>query len=557
MLERQNTINRVNTYLPKEYFKCIVIGSTKEKSEAAAQWLSGSMTSNRGVYGCPYNKSQMIVFFRWPEIGDKQATTVAVEAMLIFAENKQELEEMKPEKEKYGQIPVCVVVSPENLSNEAKDLKAVYYPKEEDNAGLKKKLDVLDKQQLEIIRKKFLEFDADGSGFIDTHEMRQIALSIGEDPDTAEFQDSMFALDFNGDGTISFTEFVAWWKIGRQNTLTLPKIHQLNKKTKELVDENFNFDNYVKQIAEVTKVPDTRSSQRVYMKSPGMYQLKTFFECGLAVGGPMRTQMALEFFSPFTKNASVAKNNWISLLITLNEKQKNLDAASARALLEEFKDNVLKWGELNANPVLVSFVKNLMLFEFSSNDNNVILVCRLKLDIEELVKGAIHQIIYVIKNLSEKDESFWFNMKTHSNFDFYETMKNNKSSTIGDFLKTSELLFEGSSFRSRLKTLFYNLNKSEQTTFKFLKTMFLPFDVDIQFDGDFNDLIDDNSKMLMNISLDKVGFVLDFLKKNLSADLLAAANNIEIGLNVFDVFAKIKFYSKSLFSRESNIHNNI
>ena len=84
MLERQNTLNRMNTYLPKEYFKVVTFAGTKEKSEAFAQWLTGTTTANRGVYGCPYNKTHMIVFFRWPGLGDKQASTVAVEALIAY-----------------------------------------------------------------------------------------------------------------------------------------------------------------------------------------------------------------------------------------------------------------------------------------------------------------------------------------------------------------------------------------------------------------------------------------------------------------------------------------
>ena len=556
-MERASTMNRNNTYLLKEFFKLIVIAPTQERAELAAQWLVNNKNPVRGVYGCAYNKSQMIVFYRWPSTVIKQATTAAVEALLLFVDNAEEFYLICPEIQKYGSIPVRVIVSEsgEELQEKAKELHGTFFKKEEDSTSLKAELDVLDKKELKVIKKAFTDFDSDNSGSIEADEMRKIALSLGENPDTEEFKQSMLALDFNGDNNISFTEFVSWWKIGRQNTITLPKIYQLNEFSKKIVNL-INFAQFVKQISGIPKEDADKSTQNIYFRSPGIFKLKTFLELGLAIGGPKKTQMGIDFLSQFTKNTSSVKNNWISILVNLNNKQK-LDINKAKEMLEQFKENVLKWGEENANPVLISFVKNLMLFETSSNENAVILVLRLKLDIEELVKGAIQQFLFIINSLSKKDDSFWFNMKTHSNLDLMENVRGGKKITLGDYFKTSELKFEGSGFRNRLKALFESFSKEHQSMFHLFQFLFLPQDLDLEFDGDLNDLVDQETHKLLNVSLDKFGFVMDFLNKNLNHELLSAANNIEIGINAFDIFANLKFYSQSVFSKHHDVNNDM
>ena len=346
-----------------------------------------------------------------------------------MSENEEEFNIIKPELKRHENIPVRVIVSEVDLSTQAKEIKAKYFKKENDSKNLKIKLDEYDKDQLVLIKKAFVDFDADESGFIDGEEMRKIANSIGENPDTEEFKQAMLALDFNGDNIISFTEFVAWWKIGRQNTLTLPKIYQLGIFVKDLISKSVDYSKFLDHISEINKgkVLDTKSTQKIYLKTPGILKRRTFLELGLAIGGTKRTQMAIDFLSQFTKNTSTAKNNWISILISLNNKQNKVDGYVARQLIEQFKENLLKWGEENGSPSVVSFIKNLMLFEYNSNDKNVILVSRFKLDIEELVKGAIHKMIYAMQNMSSKNESFWFNLKAQTNCDL---LKDSKATSV-------------------------------------------------------------------------------------------------------------------------------
>ena len=47
----------------------------------------------RGVFNSTYNKTQVVVFPRFVSKQDHQPTTVAVEALVIYLEKKEEFEE--------------------------------------------------------------------------------------------------------------------------------------------------------------------------------------------------------------------------------------------------------------------------------------------------------------------------------------------------------------------------------------------------------------------------------------------------------------------------------
>jgi Ca2+-binding EF-hand superfamily protein len=55
--------------------------------------------------------------------------------------------------------------------------------------------------------KVFKNMDADGSGFIDVNELKDISKELGRPLDPAELEECMKDLDYNKDNKISFEEF--------------------------------------------------------------------------------------------------------------------------------------------------------------------------------------------------------------------------------------------------------------------------------------------------------------------------------------------------------------
>ena len=66
-------------------------------------------------------------------------------------------------------------------------------------------------KELELLRVRFDEFDADGSGTISAREFQDVAFESGGVVSTAEVRRTVARIDINGDGTIDFNEFALWW----------------------------------------------------------------------------------------------------------------------------------------------------------------------------------------------------------------------------------------------------------------------------------------------------------------------------------------------------------
>lgn len=62
------------------------------------------------------------------------------------------------------------------------------------------------------IRAAFDGFDKDGSGVIEVGEFKMLLAKLGEDPDAEQLQEALETLDTDKTGTISFEEFLVWWR---------------------------------------------------------------------------------------------------------------------------------------------------------------------------------------------------------------------------------------------------------------------------------------------------------------------------------------------------------
>ncbi|OQR96265.1 hypothetical protein ACHHYP_16530 [Achlya hypogyna] len=63
------------------------------------------------------------------------------------------------------------------------------------------------------LRKVFDDYDEDGTGDINPEELAKIAEDLGEPLSKEELAYLIMEFDADGSGTISWDEFIAWWKV--------------------------------------------------------------------------------------------------------------------------------------------------------------------------------------------------------------------------------------------------------------------------------------------------------------------------------------------------------
>jgi len=84
----------------------------------------------------------------------------------------------------------------------------------------------LSEEELEALTLAFHMYDLDGSGAIDTYELKKALESMGQNPSDQDVLELMAAMDEDNSGTISFIEFMNMVKFQKQLGTDLYSIHK-------------------------------------------------------------------------------------------------------------------------------------------------------------------------------------------------------------------------------------------------------------------------------------------------------------------------------------------
>jgi Ca2+-binding EF-hand superfamily protein len=85
----------------------------------------------------------------------------------------------------------------------------------------------------------FEKHDADGSGFINAAELRSLCMDFGHYLSDEELSLAVKKLDVNGDGKITYSEFIQWWR--QQDRFQLFK---LDEQTSQVISAYINYYRY-------------------------------------------------------------------------------------------------------------------------------------------------------------------------------------------------------------------------------------------------------------------------------------------------------------------------
>jgi len=122
-----------------------------------------------------------------------------------------------------------ISVTTEDLKRQIKELKdrlAIYEDENED-----RKAENVEEEKKRV-RKVFDIFDADKSNFIDEHEFQDLAFQLGETLTMEEVRGFIKQIDTDGNGTVEFEEFFAWWQSDYESSDKQGKMKALKLKLK-------------------------------------------------------------------------------------------------------------------------------------------------------------------------------------------------------------------------------------------------------------------------------------------------------------------------------------
>ena len=218
----------------------------------------------------------------------------------------------------------------------------------------------------------------------------------------------------------------------------------------------------------------------------------------------------------------------------------NIDIPKAKESLEKLRTMGLDiFGKLMPDEAL--FVKSFFLMESIEKDNTVILVMRLKLDVQEQFESAISPFLQIL--------NFMFSPKvlSHVLVDFrvknsFETIFKNNLKGL-EAIKDYSFELKADLIRNKMISLlksYYPLGRSH----KIIEFLLNPSDISLEIKSAFgNLLINDDNRQKFNVPLSFLKTILSEMllpKASMYFPLITAIDGVEFTINTQRVFANVK-----------------
>jgi Ca2+-binding EF-hand superfamily protein len=543
---------RENTFRPEDFFKVVCLAPTKDIAEEKAKWLTNTPQLKSNPFCCyraPFKDSEVIIYSSWPNDDEDQTrATVGIDALVIFIDKEEDYDRILKEiNQEFKFITVRLLVTDfEGKRRWEKDLEAESIRTSSSAEEVLHQLDHLDKDEYKKILKIIDKFDANKDGTLDLQEMPALVKALGEDPNKSEIKEAMKTLDINHDNELQIDEFIQWWKIGRQNTPALAKIYELAMKSNEIINNLISFNNFDKE----RQAFDANNNKQCALK----FNLNTgnFDEYVTRLGfristGEKRLEATKNFLSKFTNIHDAKDDNWINISIFVQS--LTFKGEQIKEWLENFRHNLIGYCDKYVIPGLGQFIRHFVNFHFFPQDYSATITFEFKTDVYSLIKGALGELLSIRDFLTNDGKgSFDVDLRILSGECLGDLISQSK--TWGDFLNKSEISINGTSLKGRLRTLLLNLNKDHKTHLDLLQFLFVPNNMKFDFKGPLAEFLNENSKGLLNTSLEPLQKLLEFIRKNIKYELLECMSRLEIGLNLYDIFFNFQIFSEHLWHGE-------
>jgi hypothetical protein len=484
---------------------------------------------------------RILTYTRWTNNPKTLPTTIYADTMVVEVNDSEEFKQIEDYVRARGRIPQILLYSNKDLTELEKTFRhhnARWVSKGEINGeGLRGIIVSHYFELLNLIREIFDKFDTNKDGAIEKDDIKKAAFELGENITSEEFEKCLEVMDRNHDGVISFNDFVNWWKLGRQNTVLMKKMVQLQMMTSKFLKN----DKLIELKKELEALKSDKSLSKFFLKmfSDGEIQnpgFKLFFH---GIKGQERFEHVRTHLLQFQQTTITENSRWTDLTLNFDP---TIDQEEAFNFVREVETKMMNLLEIlypNAHDTLT----RLFMFEYFRfyNSNSVVIRLRNKTDSQKQIDNALNDLINLLGAITTTQEiSFDFRTK-HS---LGEVLRGHIDLMSALFDYTLEI--KSSLHRSILKVVcggFYN--HIEQLISVLLSPLSTKFECHLKMETLLESLKVD-SVFFDNIT-DMIKGFLVFVKGFLNNGMFEKLKSIQICFNGFDIYSSLRLKVNDLF----------
>ncbi len=536
-------MENLDPYGSETNYNIVALSASEKCAIDLAKSISGTDEIWRGYYVKSYNIYRLITYHRFPDCPKDLPSTAYADAMVVALDKASDFSKVEGYMRARARIPLIIFYSDDDFTEISQTFKhgvSRWVKRSENGFNDVRNMIIAECDKLNSqIRDFFNELDFNKNGVLEKDELKSLASKLGENILSQEFQD-MFQNIAHDNANINFSNFLTWWKLGRQNTKLMDRLIKLNLLSKHItrnLPKGFDLENF--EEIEQTSAHHYLKISSAEILNPGIQVL-----LNACFGGDEKINEVGTYFRRFTDNPSSMFARFAHLVFHFKEGTDIPKALESLELLRKTLINMYSMME----PEGAEFVRQFFLFESLVKDNTVILIFRLKLDVQQQFESAIAPFLRNINCLySNKGCSRLFlDLKTESTFQkiFKDNLKGFEAFKDYSFEIKSDMLRE-----NFLKYLKQNLVMSSEE-FGVFSILFQPTDISINVKSKIEDLLIKSTRDQFNVPLGFLRKLIDEMAIPMAKkyfQLITSLEGAEVTFNAQRLFVNLKVHVPGLF----------
>jgi hypothetical protein len=385
----------------------------------------------------------------------------------------------------------------------------------------------------------FEKFDSNQNGFIDVNELEKVSTELGE-AFTLEDIEKVKNLVIGTEEGISFSNFIIWWKLGKQNSFALKTLITLEELASKISKEKTKYLEGIREdLAKAKNDEDNLSNHhlRLYSgnptSSPGLQLLFDLFL------GNEKKDACINYLKQWTTNFNSANGIFIDLNFQFDE---TVDGKEAKRIIDEKLEMLM--GVLQILPDILSIIKTFFIIETYANQNSGKLTFRLKVDAEGLLRKHLRGFFSLLDIFHDVSQHFQVNLKSKASPKQIYQNNLNGFQIFKDFEADLNIKL----MRDHLRLLASKLPKELKQAFYVLTA---PTNLDLTVKVDPERAAGPRLRPILETPMGFIGEMVKMvpLEMIFSSDTatIKKIKEVQIALNSYHFFTAVKIYLEGIF----------